>query len=537
MGLLDLFFGKNNSKEVQDLEKPRSKEQVVSSKNQIESHRGNFKADKIEVSLANIDGIKTRFIAIDTETTGVGLNDEVIELGAVKFENGYPVDSFSAFIKIDRHIPDAASRVNHITDDMLRNRGRSKKDVYFDFMSFISDAVNGTTYMIAHNADFDFRYIQRDLSELGYDGTVKYIDTLKLSKDLLVLSNYKQPTIAEYFGIINSAAHRATSDAKACGQILLNLLQMTDGKAKTVIEAKLEKEEVKKEKSKMTDEEREVGGVILSILKDNGVDISKLRFYKNSSRYIDIAHVYTVWKYKIGTKGSYILLQRNSVIDDLGEYNTEPATTSEGNGMIRVYFSSPFELTGLVNTLKKTYVDLMESQTRYMDISPYERQFFANANWSEIGDIQILVENALQRVKDNELAIQQRKQEEAKAKAEKEAKMVEKQRLAQMKAEEAKEKKRQKVEKQQRNLEMAENCDFSIESIAEIVTLAESTNKRAIIKYNDEGQLLRVYCSVSDASADAGVAPKTIRDAASGKSKHAGGFCWIYADEYLTKIQ
>lgn len=115
--------------------------------------------------------------------------------------------------------------------------------------------------------------------------------------------------------------------------------------------------------------------------------------------------------------------------------------------------------------------------------------------------------------------------------------MVEKQRLAQMKAEEAEEKKRQKVEKQQRNLEMAENCDFSIEAIAEIVTLAESTNKRAIIKYNDEGQLLRVYGSVSDASADAGVAPKTIRDAASGRYKHAGGFCWIYADEYLTKIQ
>lgn len=524
MGLLDLFFRNNNSKH-----------QVVSSKNQIEPNRGNFKAEKTEVSLVNIDGIKTRFIAIDTETTGVGLNDDVIELGAVRFENGYPVDSFSAFIKIDRHIPDAASRVNHITDDMLKNCGRSKKDVYLDFMSFISDAVNGNSYMIAHNADFDFRYIQRDLSELGHVGTIQYIDTLKLSKDLLVLPNYKQPTIAEYFGIINPAAHRATSDAKACGQILLQLLQMTDGKAKTVIETKFEKEEVKKEKSKMTDEEREVGGVILSFLRDNNVDISKLRFYKNSSRYIDIAHVYTVWKYKVGAKGSYILLHKDFIIDDISAYKTEPATASEGNGLVRIYFNTPFELKGLIHSMKKVYEDLMESQTKYMDISPYERQFFANVDWVEIGDIEALAEAALKRVKEKELAIQQKQIEASKIEAEKEAQKAERERLAVEKLQKAEEKKRQRAEMEQRELKMAEKCDFSIEAIEEIVMLAESKNKRAIIKYNDEGQLLRVYGSVSDASADAGVAPKTIRDAASGKYKHAGGFCWIYADEYLKK--
>ena len=54
--------------------------------------------------------------------------------------------------------------------------------------------------------------------------------------------------------------------------------------------------------------------------------------------------------------------------------------------------------------------------------------------------------------------------------------------------------------------------------------------KRAVLQCNDDGSILNEFESVTAAAAYCGVSTKSIRDAANGRQKHAGGFCWRYAE-------
>ena len=55
---------------------------------------------------------------------------------------------------------------------------------------------------------------------------------------------------------------------------------------------------------------------------------------------------------------------------------------------------------------------------------------------------------------------------------------------------------------------------------------------RAIFQLNDEGTIINEYESIASAVTNTGISSKSIRDAATGIQKHAGGFCWKYKDEY-----
>lgn len=57
----------------------------------------------------------------------------------------------------------------------------------------------------------------------------------------------------------------------------------------------------------------------------------------------------------------------------------------------------------------------------------------------------------------------------------------------------------------------------------------KKSNKRAVIQYADDGTIIKEFESVASAAKESGITPKGIRDAASGRQKHAGGFCWRYA--------
>ena len=78
-------------------------------------------------------------------------------------------------------------------------------------------------------------------------------------------------------------------------------------------------------------------------------------------------------------------------------------------------------------------------------------------------------------------------------------------------------------------------CDcqdnITIEDVIRISKLSSDMGKRAVLQLDDEGEIVKIYESISEASKAIGIAPKTIRDVANGKYKHGGGFCWKYADQ------
>lgn len=185
--------------------------------------------EKINLTKRSFASLSKKFIAFDTETTGLSSTyDRIIELGAVVFEDGKDTAHFSSLVNPGILIPSSATQVNHITNDMIAN-APSEEEIYKEFFVFFEDVLNGKVMICAHNASFDVKFIANTLMRMGYSGHIKYIDTLGLSRKYIKSTpNHKQPTIAKYFNIVNQNEHRASDDALTCGKILLKLMELAE---------------------------------------------------------------------------------------------------------------------------------------------------------------------------------------------------------------------------------------------------------------------------------------------------------------------
>ncbi|NLL80055.1 MAG: DNA polymerase III subunit epsilon [Clostridiales bacterium] len=150
------------------------------------------------------------YVVFDLETTGISPNwDEIIEISAVKVEQGRVVDRFSTLVNPGRRIPAGASAVNGITDQMVADAPAISK-VMGSFMDFIGEAV-----LVGHNIhSFDLKFIRRDLLEyLDRELTNDYIDTLYMARRCLPqLSHHRLTDISAYYHIATEGAHRALND-------------------------------------------------------------------------------------------------------------------------------------------------------------------------------------------------------------------------------------------------------------------------------------------------------------------------------------
>lgn len=351
MGIFNFFKKKSNKKEIKD-----------TSHNILKSIKpGIAKARRIKLDLSNLNDIRNNFITFDVETTGLNaISDRIVELGAAIFSNGKVINTFSTLVNPKVSIPQAASKINNITNTMLTT-APSEEEVYPKLMEFLGKASQGKITMCAHNAKFDFDFLCNTLSRLGIDAKFSYIDTLDLAREHLDhLKYYKQCTIESHFGLTNAAAHRAYSDAENCGHILYQLMD--------IAEQSFKKERRKKEITTLTIHELEVCAYIQKLIADRGGDTNPLRFRKNTNRYIEVSCFHSFLNFKFSKKGKYILIKRNCPA--ISNFITESSTQSEGGtGIIRVYFSSPFDLEPLATYIFNEYYRCYETVYEYVSIS------------------------------------------------------------------------------------------------------------------------------------------------------------------------
>ncbi len=167
------------------------------------------------------------YFAIDTETTGLNpREDRIVEVSAVHFVNGKIIDSFSSLVNPNCLIPQEASDVNHITNEMLAT-APAEEVVYPQFIKFIgNECFNGNVVVVAHNAEFDLAFLASTLKRLGYKGNFRYIDTLTIARGMKKKLdwNLRLGDLADFFFIfLKDNMHRAETDAIACGKILPKL--------------------------------------------------------------------------------------------------------------------------------------------------------------------------------------------------------------------------------------------------------------------------------------------------------------------------
>lgn len=150
------------------------------------------------------------YVVFDLETTGVRPDtDEIIEISGVRVRDHQVVDEFSTLVNPGMHIPSAASRVNHITDDMVADAPEISEALE-DFLEFA-----GNDILVGHNIhSFDLNFIYRATMRIyGTEVANDYIDTLYMARQCLPeLSHHKLSDVAAYFDISTEGAHRALND-------------------------------------------------------------------------------------------------------------------------------------------------------------------------------------------------------------------------------------------------------------------------------------------------------------------------------------
>ncbi|MDP8269622.1 MAG: helicase C-terminal domain-containing protein [Candidatus Tenebribacter davisii] len=161
------------------------------------------------------------FVALDIETTGFDfVENEIIEIGAVRFEKGDEKDRFSIFVKPQKKVPKFIKRLTNITDEQLAS-GENLTNALISLQEFLKDDI-----IVCHNTSFDIgflntKYKEKNLPEI----TNQILDTLDLSRIYLpFILNHKLGTVAEYFQVDLTNAHRAIADAEATGKILLDFI-------------------------------------------------------------------------------------------------------------------------------------------------------------------------------------------------------------------------------------------------------------------------------------------------------------------------
>lgn len=162
------------------------------------------------------------YVVVDIETTGLSPHfHKITELAAVRIENGEVKESFQTLINPQVPISSEISRITGITNEMVRNAPRLN-EVLPLFLEFLGDDV-----FVAHNAPFDYKFLQNHCSKHGKQFSPECLCTRNLANHILPnLYSKKLSALCQVFKIENLQAHRALEDAKATAQIFLKFLDI-----------------------------------------------------------------------------------------------------------------------------------------------------------------------------------------------------------------------------------------------------------------------------------------------------------------------
>jgi DNA polymerase-3 subunit epsilon len=166
----------------------------------------------------------TRSVLFDTETTGLDplLGDRVIEVAALELINDLPTGRhFHALVDPQRDIPDEATRIHGFTAGQLVGKPLFAA-VAAELVEFLADGK-----LIAHNAPFDFGFLNAEFARLGLPAlhTDRMVDTLVLAKTRFPGMPNSLDALCRRFSIDLSArsTHNALLDCRLLAEVYVEL--------------------------------------------------------------------------------------------------------------------------------------------------------------------------------------------------------------------------------------------------------------------------------------------------------------------------
>ncbi|WP_203309087.1 DNA polymerase III subunit epsilon [Sphingomonas beigongshangi] len=166
-----------------------------------------------------------REIVFDTETTGLSFagGDRLVEIGCVELINRVETGrTFHAYYHPERSMPAEAQAVHGISDAFLSDKPLFGAAVEA-LIEFLGDAP-----LIAHNAGFDFSFINGELGRCGREliGMHRMVDTLAIARQKHPGAKHTLDALCSRFGIDRShrVLHGALLDAQLLAQVYVELM-------------------------------------------------------------------------------------------------------------------------------------------------------------------------------------------------------------------------------------------------------------------------------------------------------------------------
>ena len=166
----------------------------------------------------------SRSVLFDTETTGLDplKGDRVIEVACLELDRDLPTGrTFHRLIHPDRDIPEEAARIHGIRLEQLRDAPRFAA-VASDLVAFL-----GEGKLIAHNAPFDFGFLDAEFARVGMKALdrSRMVDTVAMARSRYPGMPASLDALCRRFGIDLSArtSHNALLDCRLLAEVYIEL--------------------------------------------------------------------------------------------------------------------------------------------------------------------------------------------------------------------------------------------------------------------------------------------------------------------------
>ena len=174
-----------------------------------------------------------REIVFDTETTGLdpATGHRVVEIGCVELMHGIPTGkTFHHYLDPQRDMPEEAFRVHGLSAAFLAG-----KPLFAEIVDELTAFLEGAK-LVAHNAEFDFRFVSAELIALGRPALdlERMVDTLALARRRHPGAPVSLDALCGRYGIDNSrrTKHGALLDAEILAEVYAEL---TGGRQTTLV--------------------------------------------------------------------------------------------------------------------------------------------------------------------------------------------------------------------------------------------------------------------------------------------------------------
>jgi DNA polymerase III epsilon subunit family exonuclease len=148
-----------------------------------------------------------------------------MEIGAARVRDGRIVAEFQTLVNPLMPIPPFIAGLTGIRDEMVAH-APTFEEVAPDWLDFAD-----TSVLVAHNAIFDVRFINHEVSHVfpGRRMMNSHICTVSLARQLLPeLKSFRLGALADHFEVPHHTRHRAGDDARATASVFIRLLEHLD---------------------------------------------------------------------------------------------------------------------------------------------------------------------------------------------------------------------------------------------------------------------------------------------------------------------